>query len=205
MPCPPLLVGFRAKWPPAGFSLRRGSKQARAIDPHQECPPWHHHWHSHEEGTCSSSGSTPTRGLTPQRCSTAPRPSSGSCESARIDASVTGCLSSPPTSRPAPGPSSRPPGWVRCWPSSWSPPASRWWMCHRPCRHGSGCSTPAAPTRPTRTTPGPRPSWRYATPDCARSPRWITPRCCACSPIGTTTSPGCAPKRSVGFTPCSVA
>jgi transposase len=45
-----LLVGFRAKWPLAGFWLRRGSKQARAIDPHRECPPWRHQWLSHEEG-----------------------------------------------------------------------------------------------------------------------------------------------------------
>jgi hypothetical protein len=46
----PLLVGFGAKWPLAGFWLRRGSKLALALDSLQECPPWHHHWLSHEEG-----------------------------------------------------------------------------------------------------------------------------------------------------------
>jgi transposase len=57
-----LLVGFRAKWPLAGFWLRRGSKQARAIDPHQECPPWRHHWLSHEEGFVFIIGIDPHRG-----------------------------------------------------------------------------------------------------------------------------------------------
>jgi transposase len=57
-----LLVGFRAKWPLAGFSLRRGSKQARAIDPHQECPPWRHHWLSHEEGFVFIIGIDPHKG-----------------------------------------------------------------------------------------------------------------------------------------------
>jgi hypothetical protein len=205
MPCPPLLVGFRAMWPLVGFSLRRGSKQARAIDPHQECPPWRSPLAQPRGGTCSSSGSTPTRGLTPQRYVTAPRLSSASYESVRIDGNETGCSSSLPASRPVRGPSSRPAGWARCSPSSWSLPASRCWMCRRPCRLGSGCSIRVAPTRPTRTMRGRRRSSRCGTADCARSPRWITPRCCACSPIGTTTSPGCAPRRSVGFTPCSVA
>jgi hypothetical protein len=62
MPCHRLLVGFRAKWPLAGFWLRRGSKQARAIDPHQECPPWHHHWLSHEEGFVFIIGIDPHKG-----------------------------------------------------------------------------------------------------------------------------------------------
>jgi transposase len=57
-----LVVGFRAKWPLAGFSLRRGSKQARAIDSHQECPPWHHHWLSHEEGFVFIIGIDPHKG-----------------------------------------------------------------------------------------------------------------------------------------------
>jgi transposase len=57
-----LVVGFRAKWPLAGFSLRRGSKQARAIDSHQECPPWHHHWLSHEEGFVFIIGIDPLKG-----------------------------------------------------------------------------------------------------------------------------------------------
>jgi transposase len=57
-----LLVGFRAKWPLVGFWLRRGSKQARAIDPHQECPPWHHHWLSHEEGFVFIIGIDPHKG-----------------------------------------------------------------------------------------------------------------------------------------------
>ena len=39
----------------------------------------------------------------------------------------------------APGRSRAPPGWVRCWPSSSSPPASTSWMCHRSCRPGCGC------------------------------------------------------------------
>jgi hypothetical protein len=59
---PPLLVGFRAKWPTAGFSLRRGSKQARAINSHQECPPWHHRWLSHEEGLVFVIGIDPHKG-----------------------------------------------------------------------------------------------------------------------------------------------
>jgi transposase len=67
------------------------------------------------------------------------------------------------------------------------------------------CSTLAAATRPTRTTPELRRSWRCATPAYAGSPRSITPRCCACWPTGTTTSPGYAPRRSVGCTPCCAA
>ena len=68
-----------------------------------------------------------------------------------------------------------------------------------------GCSTPAAPTRPTPTTPGPPRSWRYVTPSCARSPRWIAPFAAPAGQTGTTTSPDCAPRRSADFTPCSVA
>jgi hypothetical protein len=45
-------------------SLRRGSKQARAIDSHQECPPWHHHWLSHEEGFVFIIGIDPAQGVT---------------------------------------------------------------------------------------------------------------------------------------------
>jgi Transposase len=59
---PTLLVGFRAKWPLAGFWVRRGSKQARAIDSHQECPPWRHHWLSHEEGFVFIIGIDPHKG-----------------------------------------------------------------------------------------------------------------------------------------------
>jgi transposase len=59
---PPLLVGFSTKWPPVGFWLRCGSKQARAIDPHQECPPWRHHWLSHEEGFVFIIGIDPHKG-----------------------------------------------------------------------------------------------------------------------------------------------
>jgi transposase len=59
---PPLLVGFGAKWPTAGFSPRRGSKQARGIDSHQECLPWHHHWLSHGEGFVFIVGIDPHKG-----------------------------------------------------------------------------------------------------------------------------------------------
>jgi transposase len=57
-----LLVGFSAKWPLVGFSLRCGSKQARAIVSHQECPPWRHHWLSHEEGFVFIIGIDPHKG-----------------------------------------------------------------------------------------------------------------------------------------------
>jgi transposase len=57
-----LLVGFRANWPLAGFLLRRGSKQGRAIDPHQECPPGITTGLSHEEGFVFIIGIDPHQG-----------------------------------------------------------------------------------------------------------------------------------------------
>ena len=65
---------------------------------------------------------------------------------------------------------SRPPaGSGACWPNNSSPPARRSSMCRRRCRRGCGCSMPAAPTRPTRTTPARRRSSRCATRGCGRS------------------------------------
>ena len=59
---PPLLAGFTAKWPFVGFSLRCGSKQARAIDPDQE---------SRQRRFCARVG------LGGSRCSACPGPASG--------------------------------------------------------------------------------------------------------------------------------
>jgi hypothetical protein len=205
MPCHRLLVGFRARWPLAGFSPRRGSKQARAIDSHQECPPWHHHWLSHEEGFVFIIGIDPHK---------------GSHTAAVLDCSETvidevrvvadrrqrdRLLHFAAGFTPRAWAIVSASGLGACRPRSLSPPARRCWMCRRRCRRGCGCSTPAVPTRPTRTTPGRRRSSRYVTAGCGRSARWITPRCCGCWPTGTTTSPGCGPRRSAGSTPCCVA
>jgi hypothetical protein len=35
-----------------------------------------------------------------------------------------------------------PAGWVTCWPSSWSPPGSRCWMCSPSWLRGCGCWPP---------------------------------------------------------------
>ena len=59
---PPLLVGFRAKWPLAGFSLRCGSKQARAIDLIRSARRGIHHRLSHHEGFVFIIGIHPHKG-----------------------------------------------------------------------------------------------------------------------------------------------
>src|SRR5215207_7786616 len=56
-------VGFSTIWPLAGFSLRRGSKQARRNHPHQDCPPWHTTTlDSHEEDDVFIIGIDPHKG-----------------------------------------------------------------------------------------------------------------------------------------------
>ena len=52
---------------------------------------------------------------------------------------------------------------------------------------GCDCSTRAAPTSPTRTTPVPPRSSRCDTHVCGRSDPSTIPRCCACWRTGTVT------------------
>ena len=106
-----------------------------------------------------------TRGHTPQRYSTAASALSASSVSWLAGGSGSGCCASLPTSRLACGPSSRPPGWVRCWPSSLSLSARRSWgyvrlfrrdipkQRRRTGRSSSSTPTPSPKPRTRRTRP----------------------------------------------------
>ena len=65
--------------------------------------------------------------------------------------------------RSGPGRSSPPPGSATCWPSSWSPPASRCWTCPPKLAARVRVLEAGNTTRTTRTTPG-----RWRSPRCAR-------------------------------------
>ena len=64
-----------------------------------------------------------------------------------------------------------------CWPSSWSPPGSRCWMCRPSWPPGCGCCRPGPPTRTIPTTPSRWRSRRCAPRPGARCSPRITPRC----------------------------
>jgi hypothetical protein len=189
----------------AGFWLRRGSKQARAIDSHQECPPWHHHWLSHEEGFVFIIGIDPHK---------------GSHTAAVLDRSesVIGELRVVADRRQRDR--------LLRFAADFTP---RTWAIESASGLGALLAQQLVAAGETVVDVPPTLSARVRLLDAgctdktdahdARAAaivalrhsrlRQVTPvdqpPCCACWRIGTTTSPDCGPRRSAGSTPCSAA
>ncbi len=153
--------------------------------PHQECPSRHS---TSDRGgcSCSSLGSIPIRDLIQRRSSIVTSKSSASCWCSPIVSNASGCCGGRHRSNRGCGRSKERPVTARCWHSSWSRRARSWSTCPRRCRHGHGCWTRVARTRPTRTMHVRLRSWRCGTGTCGRSRSRITARCYACWRGGIT-------------------
>ncbi len=189
-------------WPLAGFSLRRGSKEARA-PPSSGLPAVASPRDSHEEDIVFIIGIDPHK---------------GSHTAAVLDVGETACRRAPRRRRPSP---TRPVVAVRGTVRTAhvgdrggrrargaARPAARRRRRDRRRRAadavGSGAAVGVGPHRQDRPARRPLGGDRRVAPQQAadRHGRSITAPCCACWRTATTTSSRCAPGRSVGCTPC---
>ena len=148
-------------------------------------------------------GIDPTRDRTLRLPSITTNNSLASCWCVPIVDSANGCCAGRHRSNRVCGRSKARPVTARCWRNSWSRRARPSSMCRPRCRHGHGCWTRAARTRPTRTTRAQPRSSHCGTETCERSRSRITVRSCGCWRAAITSSSPLGPVRSVGCMPCS--